>query len=167
MAKKQYRKTGKAPELIEYQGESKSALDWADTLHISVDTFRNRWRRFQKGMMATIDDVFVSSVGKYQGKQTADALAKPVTKGMRTRATAHLFELYEEICKPHLRDEMKMYMATGEMGPAMKFFQLYKDFFPKDRSELLDGDTSTPVATVAVVINSTSPTPQDITIIDQ
>lgn len=161
------KKTGYAPALYEYNGLEKTAAEWSTTLGINTSTFRGRMKKFNDGDLACIDDVYKPAEAKplVPVKAEPKALANPFSKGARVRALAELFQLYEELCKPNLRAEMQSYMATGEMGPAMKFFQLYKDFFPKDKSELLDGETGTPVATVAVVFN-TAAAPSNITIID-
>lgn len=157
---------GYPAELHEYNGKAQTGGQWAAEIGISEHTFRGRLKRFRDGALLW-DDVFKVPKDKPAlVPKKPDPVPAPVTKGIRTKILAQLFENYNKHLAPQLEEEFINYKATGEIGPAMGFFLKYKEYFPKDKSETLDGEGGANVATVAVVINATAPLPTNITILD-
>lgn len=132
--------------MITLNGETKSAAAWAKSIGIHPKSFARRYEKYEQGE-STVEHLMAPTSGL-----GPIASNKPI--GLRTKALESLFEAFVSYGVPKLKQEVKEYMATGKIGHAMAFFTKYKEFFPKEKLEALDGDTKKAVAQFAVVFNN-------------
>lgn len=150
---------------IEYKGETKNILEWAKETKINCSTIDAKYKKFLNGLIP-LEEVFIANTGNpAMSTVGCQNVGKRADGGLRVKAVESLFESFNKHGLPKLDTEVKEYIKTGEMGNAMKFFIKMKDFFPKEKIESLDGDTSKNIAQLAVVF-ANGQQPSNFTVID-
>lgn len=150
------------PREIVHNGETKSINGWARTIGVRKETMAVRIKKWEQGLI-TEQEAFRPPNPRNQTTQPAELQEQ--TRAIRHRAIDALFEQFEKHLLPLLEQEVMLYASDGVIRPAMRFYLTYKDYMGLASYDRISNDTKETMAQVAVVIQATSDTPQNFTLV--
>lgn len=145
-----------------HDGKTLGITEWAKELNVNPKTMSNRLIRFSKGELSE-EKAFAVCNENHSIRRTKKEEAEAMNK--RHRCVDTLFDSFIKHGLPKIDSEMKFYMETGEIGPALNFFIKYQKYFSAEAYDLQAKNSVQQLAQFANIYIQKQEVPKNITLI--